>query len=119
MNFSSTLLKNKHKLLSFTDLCSFIMREKVRQLRFFRFMVDKNVFLSSVKNMTKIEAYFIKISNVIVGKSGGGGHFLVNCVPMREQRTAKLILNSLSDILKFIPPLTVSSQKVTLFNVVN
>ena len=34
---------------------------------------------------------------------GGGGRLLVNCVPMREQRTAKLALNSVFDILKLIP----------------
>ena len=49
----------------------------------------------------------------------GGGRLLVNCVPMREQRTAKLTLNSVFDILKLIPLFTVSSQKVTLSNVVN
>ena len=49
----------------------------------------------------------------------GGGRYLVNCVPMREQRTAKLTLNSVSDNLKSIPLFTVSSQKVALSNVVN
>ena len=48
-----------------------------------------------------------------------GGHLLVNCVSMREQRTAKLTLNSVSEILKLITLFTVSSQKVTLSNVVN
>ena len=43
---------------------------------------------------------------------------LINCVPVREQRTAKLTLNSVSDILKLIPLFTVSSQKVTLSNLV-
>ena len=38
---------------------------------------------------------------------------------MREQRTAKLTLNSVFNILKLIPLFTVSSQKVTLSNVVN
>ena len=52
-------------------------------------------------------------------KSQGGGRLLVNCVPMREQRTAKLTLNSVFKILKLIPLFTVSSQKVTLSNVVN
>ena len=33
----------------------------------------------------------------------GGGRLLVNCVPMREQRTAKLTLNSVFHILKLIP----------------
>ena len=47
------------------------------------------------------------------------GRLLVNCVPMREQRTIKIILNSAFDILKLIPIFTVSSQKVTLSNVVN
>ena len=47
------------------------------------------------------------------------GRLLVNCVPMREQRTAKLTLNSVFDILKLIPLFTVSSQKVTISNVVN
>ena len=47
------------------------------------------------------------------------GRLLVNCVPIREQRTAKLTLNSMSDILKLIPLFTVSSQKVTVSNVVN
>ena len=52
------------------------------------------------------------------------GRLLVNCVPMREQRTAKLTLNSVFDILKLIPLFTLSSpqrsnQKVTLSNVVN
>ena len=37
---------------------------------------------------------------------------LVNCVPMREQSTAKLTLSSVFDILKLIPLFTVSSQKV-------
>ena len=49
----------------------------------------------------------------------GGGHLLVNCVPMREQRTTKLTLNSVFDILKLIPLFTISSQKVTISNVVN
>ena len=40
-----------------------------------------------------------------------GGRLLVNCVPMREQRTAKLTLNGVFDILKLIPLFTVSSQK--------
>ena len=35
---------------------------------------------------------------------------------MREQRTAKLTLSSVSDILKLIPHFTVCSQKVTLSN---
>ena len=47
------------------------------------------------------------------------GRLLVNCVPMREQRTTKITLNSAFDILKLIPLFTVSSQKVTLSNVVN
>ena len=50
-----------------------------------------------------------------------GGRLLVNRVPMREQRTAKLTLNSVFDILKLIPldsPFTLSSQKVTLSNAV-
>ena len=38
---------------------------------------------------------------------------------MREQRTANLTLNSVSDILKLISLFTVFSQKVTLSNVVN
>ena len=49
---------------------------------------------------------------------GEGGRLLVNCVPMREQRTAKLTLNNVFDILKLIPLFTVSSQKATLSNVV-
>ena len=44
--------------------------------------------------------------------AGEGGRMLVNCVPMREQRAAKLTLNSVFDILKLIPFFTVSSQKV-------
>ena len=52
-------------------------------------------------------------------RAGGGGGLLVNCVPMREQRTAKVTLNSVFDVLKLIPLFTVSSQKVTLSNVVN
>ena len=47
------------------------------------------------------------------------GRLLVNCVPMREQRTTKIILNSAFHILKLIPLFTVSSQKITLSNVVN
>ena len=47
------------------------------------------------------------------------GCFLVNCVPMSEQRTAKLTLNIVSDILKFIHLFIVSSQKVTQSNEVN
>ena len=50
LNFSSTLLKNKHKFLSFKGLSSFIMREKVMQFRFFGFMVGNKAFLSSLKN---------------------------------------------------------------------
>ena len=38
---------------------------------------------------------------------------------MREQRTTKLTLNGVFNILKLIPLFTVSSQKVTLSNVVN
>ena len=44
---------------------------------------------------------------------------LVNGVPMREQGTAKLTLNSVFDILKLIPLFTVASQKKNLSNVVN
>ena len=50
---------------------------------------------------------------------GGGGGLLFNCVPMREQRTAKLTLNCVFDILKLIPLFTVPSQKVNLSSVVN
>ena len=53
------------------------------------------------------------------GGGGGGRRLLVNCVPMRVQRTTKITLNSVFDILKLIPVFTVSSQKVTLSNVVN
>ena len=49
----------------------------------------------------------------------GAGCLLVKCVPMREQRTAKLTLSSLFDILKLIPLFTEASQKVTLSNIVN
>ena len=38
---------------------------------------------------------------------------------MHEQRTTKITLNSVFDILKLIPLFTVSSKKVTLSNVVN
>ena len=55
----------------------------------------------------------------MTGYPGGGGRLLVNCVPMREQKTAKLTLNSVFEILKLIPLFTVSSQKVTLSKVVN
>ena len=48
-----------------------------------------------------------------------GGRLLVNCVPMREQRTAKLTLNSVFNILKLIPLFTVSSKKVTLSYVID
>ena len=44
-------------------------------------------------------------------KNPGGRGLLVNCVPMREQRTAKLILNSVFSILKLIPLFTGSGQK--------
>ena len=44
---------------------------------------------------------------------------LVNCVPMREQRTAKLTLKSVFDILKLTTFFLVSSQKVTLSDEVN
>ena len=47
------------------------------------------------------------------GGGGGGGRLLVNCVPMREQRTAKLTLKSVFDILKLIPLFTLPGQKVT------
>ena len=50
---------------------------------------------------------------------GGGGRLLINCVLMREQRTAKLTLNSVLDILKLIPLFTVPSEKVALSSVVN
>ena len=42
----------------------------------------------------------------------GERRLLVNCVPMREQRTAKPTLNSVFDILKLISIFTLSSQKV-------
>ena len=48
-----------------------------------------------------------------------GGRLLVNCVPMREQMTTKITLNSVFDTLKLISLFTVSSQKVTLSNSVN
>ena len=44
-------------------------------------------------------------------KNPGGGGLLVNCVPMREQRTAKLILISVFSILKLISLFTGSGQK--------
>ena len=44
-------------------------------------------------------------------RGGGGGGLLVNCVLMREQRTAKLILNSVFNILKLIPLFTGSGKK--------
>ena len=47
------------------------------------------------------------------------GRLLVKYIPMREQRTTKITLNSAFNILKFIPLFTVSSQKVILSNVVN
>ena len=50
---------------------------------------------------------------------GGWGRLLVNHVPMREQRTAKLTLNGVFDILILIPLFTLSSQNVTLSDVVN
>ena len=43
--------------------------------------------------------------------SPGEGGLLVNCVPMREQGTAKLTLNSVFDFFKLIPLFTVASQK--------
>ena len=49
----------------------------------------------------------------------GGGRLLVNCVPMREQRIAKLTQNSVFDILKLIPLFTVANQKITISNEVN
>ena len=56
----------------------------------------------------------------VYSPGGGEGGLLVNCVPMREQGTAKLTLNSVFDILKLIPLFTVASQKKkTLSNVVN
>ena len=61
----------------------------------------------------------ISLATSLAGGGGGGGRLLVNCVPMREQRTAKLTLNSVFDVLKLIPLFSVSSQKVTLSNVVN
>ena len=42
------------------------------------------------------------------------GRLLVCCVPMLEQRNAKLILNSVLDILNLTHLFTVPSQKVTL-----
>ena len=79
-------------------------------------------YLRTGNNITIFIHYPRTVNNVtmfIPGGGGGGGRFLVNCLPMREQRTAKLTLNSVSDILKLIPLFTVSSQKVTLSNVVN
>ena len=52
-------------------------------------------------------------------RPGERGRLLVNLVPMREQRTTKIFLKSVFDNLKLIPLFTVSSQKVTLSNVVN
>ena len=53
------------------------------------------------------------------GGGGGEGRLLVNRVPLREQRTAKLTVNGVFGILKLVPLFTLSSQKVTLSNVVN
>ena len=47
----------------------------------------------------------------VYSPGGGEGGLLVNCVPMREQGTAKLTLHSVFDILKLIPLFTVASQK--------
>ena len=44
-------------------------------------------------------------------KTPGGRGLLVNCVPMHEQRTAKLILNSVFSILNLIHLFTWSCQK--------
>ena len=44
-------------------------------------------------------------------KNPEGRGLLVNCEPMREQKIAKLILNSLFSILKLIPLFTGSGQK--------
>ena len=60
-----------------------------------------------------------QLTTVIPGGGGGGGRLLVNRIPMREQRTAKLTLNGVFNIFKLIPLFTLSSQKVTLSNVVN
>ena len=61
----------------------------------------------------------VRTAMFVFDPGGGGGRLLVNRVPMREQRTAKLTLNGVFDILKLIPLFTLSSQKVTLSNVVN
>ena len=51
------------------------------------------------------------------GGGGGGGALAGQPCPMREQRTAKLTLNGVFDILKLMPIFTLFSQKVTLSNV--
>ena len=50
---------------------------------------------------------------------GGGGALAGQPCTEREQRTAKLTLSGVFDILKLIPLFTLSSQKVTLSDVVN
>ena len=54
-----------------------------------------------------------------VESNGSGGRLLVDCVPIREQSSAKLTLNNVFVILKLIPLFTESGQKVTLSNVAN
>ena len=61
---------------------------------------------------------FLQVTSTYI-KTPGEGALAGQLCTMREQRTAKLTLNSVFDILKLIPLFTVSSQKVTLCNVVN
>ena len=71
-----------------------------------------------LKNVTCADHYAYMPMHYADVPGGKGGPFLVNCVPMHEQRTAKLtLLNSV--YLKLIPLFTVSCQKVTLSNEVN
>ena len=48
----------------------------------------------------------------------GGGHLLVSRVPVREQKTAKLTLNSVFEILNLIPLFTILSLKCNPFHCV-
>ena len=97
---------------------SYVQKAGFPMARLTLFMAAKNrqyakLWIQDKTNQYKSSKIFYIVKRVFLARGGGGGS-LVNCVSMREQRTAKLTLNSVFDISKLIPHFTISSQKVTL-----
>ena len=62
----------------------------------------------------KLQTFVITVSKYM--QQPRGIHFLVNFVPMREQKPSKLTINSVFDILNLIPLFTVLALKLNSFH---